>query len=115
MESKPHFLDRIGDKTFFLVLFLYQLLFIFQGIDFTDEGFYAAFYQQIFKDPASVQYNFMYWLSGVIGGAWLYLFPSYGLLGIRLGGVLVTTLTIMVSYKLLKNYLNTRHLKIGLL
>jgi hypothetical protein len=114
MHPKSYFLDRIGEKTFFLILFLYQFLFIFQGIDFTDEGFYGTFYQQIFRNPASVQYNFMYWLSGIIGGAYMYLFPSFGLLGIRLGGIFATTLTIIISYNLLKKYLDIRNLKIGL-
>jgi hypothetical protein len=117
MEKKGSlfFLDRIRNNTFFFILFLYQLLFIFQGVDFTDEGFYATFYQQIFHSPQSVQYNFMYWLSGIIGGAYIYLFPSFGLLGLRLGGVLATTLTIILSFNLLKKHLNNGHLKLGLL
>ncbi|MBS1933677.1 MAG: glycosyltransferase family 39 protein [Bacteroidetes bacterium] len=57
----------------------------------------------------------MFWFSGIVGGAWLYLFPWMGLLGIRLAGVLVSTATIIVTYKLLKKHLNDAYLKLGLL
>ena len=69
------FFENMNTKVFFLLLFLCQLIFIFQGIDFLDEGFTATFYQQFFNDPSSVEYNFMFWLSGLIGGTFTYLFP----------------------------------------
>ena len=56
---------------FFLLIFIYHVLVIFQGIDFNDEGFHVAFYQQIFNDPESVQYAFWGWLSGIVGGAFI--------------------------------------------
>ena len=43
--------NGMNTKLFFLCLFVYQLLFIFQGIDLSDEGFIATFYQQIFNNP----------------------------------------------------------------
>jgi Dolichyl-phosphate-mannose-protein mannosyltransferase len=109
------FFEKISARAFFLLLFVYQLVFIFQGLDFADEGFHATFYQEIYHDPASVQYNFMFWLSGIIGGAWLKLFSGLGLWGIRLAGVLVTTGTIIACYNFLKRYLNPTYLKLGLL
>jgi Dolichyl-phosphate-mannose-protein mannosyltransferase len=108
-------LENININFFFLVLFLFQILFIFQGIDIADEGFHSTFYQQIYHNPQSVEYNFMYWLSGIIGGAWLKLFPAYGLLGLRLGGVILNMLAIILSYRLLKNYTRDAYLKLGLL
>lgn len=59
---------NMNAKTFFLYIFLYHLLVVFQGLDFNDEGFHLAFYQQIFSDPESVQYAFWGWLSGILGG-----------------------------------------------
>jgi hypothetical protein len=117
MTSSPPlpFLERMNPRVFFLILFTYQLLFIFQGVDLSDEGFYLTFYQQIYNDPATQEYNFMFWLSGIIGGAFLYIFPDLGLWGIRFAGVLVTTSTIIVTYQLLKRYINTAYLKLGLL
>jgi len=108
-------MESVRVNSFFLFLFLFQLLFIFQGLDVGDEGFHSTFYQQIFNDPQSVEYNFMFYMSGIIGGAWLKLFPVYGLLGLRLGGVIVTMLTIVVTYNLLKNYIREGYLKLGLL
>ena len=108
-------LEKINAKAFFLFLFLFQVLFIFQGIDLSDEGFYATFYQQVFTQPETAQYNFMFWFSGIIGGGFNYLFPGLGLWGIRLAGVLVTTGTIIITYNLLKKYMNQGHLKAGLL
>ncbi len=107
--------ENMNTKVFFLLLFLYQLIFIFQGIDFLDEGFTATFYQQFYNDPSSVEYNFMFWLSGLIGGTFAWLFPDSGLLGLRFLSILFTTSTILIVYNLLKNYLNKTNLKIGLL
>ena len=69
-------LDKTNVNIFFIVLFLIQIVFIFQGIDIADEGFHSTFYQQIYHNPQSVEYNFMYWFSGITGGAWLRLFPE---------------------------------------
>ena len=44
-------LERVSLNSFFLLLFSFQLIFIFQGLDFVDEGFHSTFYQQIFNDP----------------------------------------------------------------
>lgn len=114
-NSLRSFFEKMNIKVFFLLLFLYQLIFIFQGIDFLDEGFTATFYQQFFNDPASVEYNFMFWLSGLIGGYFVHFFPDAGLLGLRFLSILFTTSTILVVYNLLKPYLNKTNLKIGLL
>ena len=97
-----------GMKTslFFLVLFIVQIAFIFQGVDVGDGGSYASFYQQIFDNPESVQFSFMFWLSGVIGGLYLKLFSGLGIWGIRLAGVIVSTCTIILSYNLLFFCLN---------
>ena len=99
-------LEGINDPVFYALLLLYQIIFIFQGLDFADEGFYATFYQQIFIDPESVMFNFMYWFTGIVGGILYYLFPQSGLLGFRILGIVVTTTTIIMAYDLLKKYLN---------
>ena len=113
-NSIRSFFENMNTKVFFLLLFLYQLIFIFQGMDFLDEGFTATFYQQFFNDPTSVQYNFMFWLSGLIGGTFVHLFPDSGLLGLRFLSIVFTMSAILIVYNLLKNYLNKTHLKIGL-
>ena len=109
------FFERMNDKVFFVLVISIQVLFIFQGLDFADSGFDAEFYSRIFRDPSSVQYNFMFWFTGVIGGAWLKLLPGMGLLGLRFAGVLFTTITFWITYDLLKRYLHTGPLRLSLL
>jgi hypothetical protein len=108
-------LEKMNVRLFFFFLFAYQLILIFQGFDIADEGFHATFYQRIYTDPDSVQNNFMFWLSGIVGGAFSYVFSGLGLWGIRLAGVLTITSTVIVAYQLLKKYLNPGHLKLGLM
>lgn len=108
-------LSTINDLVFFTFIVAYQILFIFQGLDFADEGFYATFYQQIFNDPESVAFNFMYWLSGILGGVFYYIFSDLGLWGLRLFGVIVTTSTLIIVYYSLKNYISLFNLRIGLI
>jgi len=104
----------MNDWKFLVFTVLYQLLFIFQGLDFADEGFSATFYQQIFSNPQSVSFNFMYWFSGILGGSFLYLFPSLGLLGLRIFGIIIVTSTIATVYFSLKKYLTLAHLRLGI-
>ena len=99
----------------FLFLFIYQILLIFQGFDLCDAGFYATFYQNIFSKPDTVEYNFLFWFTGIIGGIFVKIFPFTGLLGIRLLGVATVSLTIYFVYRLLKNNINVIALFIGLI
>lgn len=104
----------INSNFFFLLLFCYQTIIIFQGIDLADTGFYGTFYQQIFNDPQSVTYCFMFWLSGIIGGLYLKILPFAGLLGLRMLWVVVFTITIIVTYRFLKRYVSPGYLQISL-
>jgi hypothetical protein len=108
------FFDGMNDKLFFVLIICIQVIFIFQGLDFADSGFDADFYSRIFSDPATVQYNFMYWFTGILGGAWLKLFPGMGLLGLRIAGVLFTSATFWITYEILKKYLHTGSLRLSL-
>lgn len=113
--SPPSILEKLNVKVFFFLLFAFQVVFASQGIDLSDSGFYATFYQQIYNAPETAQYNFMFWFSGIVGGAVAWLLPGLGLWGIRLAGILVTTSTLIVTYNLLKRYLHPGYLKLGLL
>jgi hypothetical protein len=88
------------------LVILLQLLLSFQGFDICDEGCSLSFYQQFFNDPASVEYNFAYWLSGLVGGIWYQLFPTGGILWFRLLAIVVNTATLVIGYKFLSNYCN---------
>lgn len=107
--------DYLSDRVFFLILFVYQILFMFQGMDFADEGFFMTFYQQIFTNPESFEMNFLYWFTGIVGGTFYYLFPSSGILGMRALGITIILLTSILTYNLLKSYMNKFNLRIGIL
>ena len=71
------------------LLTLWQLLIALFGVDLCDTGYYLTFFDNIFKAPASVEYNFMYYLSGVAGGVLDGLLPEGGKwLAMRVAGVL---------------------------
>lgn len=71
------------------LLALWQLLIAMFGVDLCDTGYYLTFFDNIFKAPESVEYNFMYYLSGVLGGVLNGLLPEGGKwLAMRVAGVL---------------------------
>ncbi len=99
--------------TVLVVLVLYQMLGVFFGMDVADAGFYLTFYDNIFTHPESVQYNFMYYLSGIIGGAAQWLFPSMGMVGMRLLGVGLNTLCAVLLWVALRRHVDERALALG--
>ncbi len=106
----------IKNRWIVATILIYPLLFIWQGLDFTDLGYCLTNYQQIFNDPASISYSFTStWLTNVIGGLWLTCFGNFGLVGVRFASVLIVYITILFAYQTLKPYINQRHLLIGLL
>ena len=106
-------IERMPQWVFLSILFLFQLIFIPQGLDFADEGFFMTFYQQIFNDPESVTYAFMYWFAGVLGGSLYALFPEDGLLLMRFAGVLIIVLTAAFVCRILKPYLPLWTIRVG--
>ena len=115
MDQLPYTRRHPG-RLFWLVLLalvLYQLLGVFFGMDIADAGFYLTFYDNIFTHPDSVEYNFMYYLSGVIGGAFQSLFPSMGMCGMRLLGVAFNTLCAVILYYVLRRHVDERALTLG--
>lgn len=72
-----------------VLLTLWQALVAATGVDLCDTGYYLTFFDNIFKAPASVEYNFMYYLSGLAGGALSAVLPEGGRwMALRLAGVL---------------------------
>ncbi|WP_179352769.1 hypothetical protein [Winogradskyella vidalii] len=101
-------------KITLVIVVLLQILLAFQGFDVCDDGFVLTFYQQIFSNPESVEYNFLYWFSGFVGGLWYLLYEDGGILWFRLLGVIVNTSTFYLSYKLLRQYVKKEFLLLAL-
>jgi hypothetical protein len=91
-----------------------QLVLVFQGLDVCDDGFAATFYQQFFKAPASIEYNFVYWLSGLVGAVWYHLFPDGGIFWLRILAIIVNTGTFYLSFRLLIPYIKPAVLLVSL-
>lgn len=70
----------MSDKKYLIMLMaagvILQLPPLFGGFELCDSGFYLTFYDNIFSAPDTVEYNFMYYLSGIAGGLLLELFPD---------------------------------------
>ena len=109
---------KISEKNLFyytvIIIVLIQALISFQGFDVCDEGFSLTFYQQFYRHPENVEYNFVYWLSGLIGGLWYNLFPKGGILWFRILAIVFNTSTFILGYKILKPYLGNLCTLVGL-
>ncbi len=113
-----HLIENNPGKAFgitCLFLIAYQLISVFWGFELCDSGFYMTFYDHIFKAPESVEYNFMYYLSGVVGGTFITLFPDAGIFDIRLLGVVNNMITVYLVYKLLRRHIHVSAIIIGVL
>lgn len=86
-----------------VLLTLYLSIGVFMGFDVCDNGQYMTFYENFYRAPHSVGYHFMYYLSGVAGGALLWAFPWMGLLGMRVVGLLCITACMWLVYRILRN------------
>ena len=98
-----------------LAIIIYPFLFIWQGLNFSDEGSALTIYHSIFTNPQSVGDTFGTWGTNIIGGAWLSLFGNFGVIGVRFAGALVSILTIIFAYLILKEYIEKKILLLGIL
>ena len=92
---------------------VYGLLLSFQGFDLCDEGAALTVYQQIFKCPSSVEYQFVYYLGGVVGGVWNTLFGFGGILSFRILTIIVLIFTIYFTSRSLKGFINPMMLPVA--
>jgi hypothetical protein len=90
--------------TLFLTV-IYELILSFQGFDLCDEGAALTVYQQIFKCPGSVEYQFVYYLGGIVGGVWNIFFGFGGILSFRILTVIVLVLTVYFTCQSLKEFI----------
>lgn len=88
-------------------IIFYPLLFLFIGLDFTDQGYWITNYNLIFSHPESVSQGFICYLSEIIGGIFVFVFAKTGLLSVRIGYYLVILLTVYFVFKILKDFFST--------
>ena len=80
--------DRMPERTFIIIsmtaIALFHIILGVQGFDMCDEGWVLSGFQQIFNDPKSIQYLFLYYLSEYVGGVWDVLWGGCGIFGFRI-------------------------------
>ena len=92
---------------------LYLMASVVFGFDVCDTGQYLTMYDNMFAAPESVSYHFMYYLSGVVGGAFLALCPAMGVLGIRLLGLVCLVVCMCAVWRILKAYISPTAIIVG--
>ena len=81
-----------------LATFAWLMLFVWQGLDFTDMGFWLTSYQQFYMHPDTIIATC--WLSSFIGH-WTGLTLGQDVLAYKLGYVIVVTSSAIIAYRLL--------------
>lgn len=93
----------LGGFLTFVAILAYCVVWIWQGLDITDEGFSLTNHLLIANGGGRYVYG-MVWLSDWVGGAWLRLIGDPGLIGARLGWALMMAATGLVAYWVLTAY-----------
>ncbi len=97
----------IGDKTVVwlgLSTFAGLMLFVWQGLDFTDMGFWLTGYQQLYTGPGTLGFQSVCWLTTFIGH-WAGVAFGGSVLAYKLGDVVVVTASALIAYQLLASQL----------
>lgn len=114
-----HSPNKVRKSTFLIVmlsiLFIMETILSLQGFCMADEGFSLTGYQQIFNEPKSVQYLFLFYNSLWIGGIWEAIFGWMGIFGFRLLNILFMLGSWTIIYFLLCKYINRYTIFLGAL
>ena len=97
-----------------LFLCVYPAVIMLHGIDFSDMGFNLANQWLLIHHPDSYQFGYLFYLSNLLGGLWLWATEPFGLLGARLGWVLLVIAIIGAAIGALRDLVPTRPLVAGL-
>lgn len=96
-----------------LLVFIFEAIVGLQGFCMADEGWSLTGYQQIFNEPSSVQYMFLFYNKLIIGGLWEMAFGWMGIYGFRLLNILFMLATWTIIYKMLRPYISPYAIVVG--
>jgi len=97
--------ERSTFATLVIIVIVYPLLTLRQGLDLTDMGLSLALYRWIFDDPQCITFGLIWWGTDVIGGLWMKLFGSFGgVIAVKAGGVIITYVIAYFSFSTLTRY-----------
>jgi len=86
-----------------LVAAIVQLPPLLCGFELCDSGFYMTFYDNIFTHPEAVEYNFMYYLSGLAGGV-VSAVTAGSVLAIRIFGAVCNVACVWLAYDMVRRW-----------
>lgn len=90
-------------QLFLILIFLLSFTKIFQGIDFTDEGFILSSYKFVFSNYHNLtHYDFKYLGSFIFGGFFYYFFHFDNIIHYRILYFFLSFFTILIIYLILK-------------
>lgn len=95
--------------TVFAVGMAYRMLAGLQGVDHVDAGFCNTFYQLIFSRPDANEFNFIYYLTGFLGGLWEQAFGQFGLAGFRFLEALTLSAAVAMLYLTFRDLMPRRY------
>lgn len=99
-----------SSKSLVLFTFLFNLIWVFQGIDIKDTGIHVA--NQNLLLPLSSEFisslTFLTFLSDLVGGLWLHSIDFSSMLWVRLGYLLLISLCSLLSYSVLSYYFSSK-------
>lgn len=85
-------------------VFVWSMLRVWQGLDFTDMGYWFTGYQQLYSYPQGIGEGLVNWLAYFIGH-WIGIVLGGGALSYKIGYVLVVTATAVLAYLVLADVL----------
>lgn len=105
MNYSNLFDSRKAHTVLLLLICIYPLLLIFQGIDFTDFGFWLSNYSLLYKYPEDIsKLSYLSYLSLVIGNIALNITPFPGPLNVRISWILVILANFAILFHILRPY-----------
>jgi hypothetical protein len=90
-------------------------LFIWQGVDVTDQGYLFTIYRCFLRHPEAVAHTSHMWLTNTIGGVWDLLFGRFGAVSLRALWALCTSLGVFLSFRAVRRCCGERAAVLGVL
>lgn len=90
-------------------------IFIWQGLDFTDQGYLLTTYRCFLKHPEATPDAGTFWLTSLVGALWDALFGKLGVVGIRALWALCSSVGLLLAYRLIARIGDARAAALSLL
>jgi Dolichyl-phosphate-mannose-protein mannosyltransferase len=83
-------------------------LFIWQGLDFTDQGYLLTGYRCFFRHVEATEDSGVFWLTNLLGATWNALFGGLGLVSMRALWALCMSLGMLLAFRWLRGLTSER-------